>query len=293
MAPGEADAAQGQPQDPEPISFFDLSLREMLVAVALSFSPVLVYPVELFFSLKLFAALGYRKVGQNAILWNRNRREIFASIAANPGVRFTALERLTGIKEGTLKYHLLILETKRRIVSFGSGRSLRYFENNGRYNELEKKVFLHLQNPTTRRILEILAASPEVSRKDIAGIVGIARPVDHVAHEAIIWRRDYFHQQKGKGCPLYPLSCRIECVQAVHRGECRRAIRERGQPGMSRGNNPLKITCEAVIVPIHFLTSRLSWRDFERIACICTAIPRHCMGNLSSQLLLSFRDTIT
>ena len=176
VAPGEADAAQGQPQDPEPISFFDLSLREMLVAVALSFSPVLVYPVELFFSLKLFAALGYRKVGQNAILWNRNRREIFASIAANPGVRFTALERLTGIKEGTLKYHLLILETKRRIVSFGSGRSLRYFENNGRYNELEKKVFLHLQNPTTRRILEILAASPEVSRKDIAGIMGIAGP---------------------------------------------------------------------------------------------------------------------
>ena len=98
-----------------------------------------VYPVELFFSLKLFAALGNRKVGQNAILWNRNRREIFASIAANPGVRFTALERLTGIKEGTLKYHLLILETKRRIVSFGSGRSLRYFENNGRYNSLKRR----------------------------------------------------------------------------------------------------------------------------------------------------------
>ena len=176
VAPGETGAAQGQPQYPEPVSFFDLSLREMLVAVALSFCPVLVYPVEIFFYLKLFAALGYRKVGQNAILWNRNRREIFASIAANPGVRFTALERLTGIKEGTLKYHLLILEAKRRIVSFGSGRSLRYFENNGRYNELEKKVFFHLQNPTTRRILEILAASPEVSRKDIAGIMGIAGP---------------------------------------------------------------------------------------------------------------------
>jgi predicted transcriptional regulator len=176
VAPGGAGAVQGQPQDPVPISFFDLTLREMLIAVALSFCPVLAYPVEIFFYLKLLAALGYRKVGQNAILWNRNRREIFACIAANPGVRFTALERMTGIKEGTLKYHLLILEAKRRIVSFGSGRSLRYFENNGRYSELEKKVFFHLQNPTTRRILEILAASPEVSRKDIAGIVGIAGP---------------------------------------------------------------------------------------------------------------------
>jgi len=35
---------------------------------------------------------------------------------------------------------------------------------------------LHLQNPTTRRILEIIASSPEVSRKDIAEIVGIAGP---------------------------------------------------------------------------------------------------------------------
>ena len=293
VAPGEADAAQGQPQDPEPISFFDLSLREMLVAVALSFSPVLVYPVELFFSLKLFAALGYRKVGQNAILWNRNRREIFASIAANPGVRFTALERLTGIKEGTLKYHLLILETKRRIVSFGSGRSLRYFENNGRYNETRKEGLPPPAEPDHAEDSRNSCRFPRGLKEGYRRDRGHCRPVDHVAHEAIIWRRDYFHQQKGKGCPLYPLSCRIECVQAVYRGECRRAIRERGQPGMSRGNNPLKITCEAVIVPIHFLTSRLSWRDFERIACICTAIPRHCMGNLSSQLLLSFRDTIT
>ncbi|WP_292370647.1 winged helix-turn-helix transcriptional regulator [Methanoregula sp. UBA64] len=176
VAPAKAGATDGPPLDTKPISFFDLDLREMLIALALSFCPVLVYPVELFFSLKLLLALGYRKVEKNAVLWNQNRREIFASIAANPGVRFVTLERLTGIKEGTLKYHLLILEAKRRIVSFGSGRSLRYFENNGRYNTLEKRVFFHLQNPTTRKILEILAASPEVSRKDIAGIVGIAGP---------------------------------------------------------------------------------------------------------------------
>jgi hypothetical protein len=27
-----------------------------------------------------------------------------------------------------------------------------------------------------------------------------------------------------------------------------------------------------VIVSIHFLTSKLSWRDFETIACICTLV---------------------
>ena len=164
------------PQDPVPISFWDLTVREIFIAVALSFCPLLVYPVEIFFFIKTLLVFGYRKAEKNAVLYNQNRRKIYQVITANPGLKFNALERLTGMKEGTLKYHLLILGIKRRIISFGSGRSLRYFENNGRYNVLEKKVFLHMQDPTTRRILKILASSPEVSRKEIAEIMGIAGP---------------------------------------------------------------------------------------------------------------------
>jgi predicted transcriptional regulator len=176
VAPAQGGEFPADFQDPVPISFWDLTLREKSIAVSLSFCPVLVYPVEIIFCLKMLAAFGYRKAGQNAILRNRNRRKIYECIAANPGVKFNALERLTGVKEGTLKYHLRVLGVKRRTVSFDSGGSVRYFENNGRYSELEKKVFLHLQNPTTRRILGIIASSPEVSRKEIAGIVGIAGP---------------------------------------------------------------------------------------------------------------------
>jgi predicted transcriptional regulator len=176
VAPISPGAVTGVSQDPVPVSFFDLTVREMLIALALSFCPVFVYPVEIFFFLKVLTVLGYRKVEQNAVSYNEKREKIYDCIAAHPGVNFNELERLTCVKEGTLKYHMLILGAKRKIVSFGSGRSVRYFENNGRYSELEKKVFLHLQNPTTRRIIEILATSPEVSRKDIAGIVGVAGP---------------------------------------------------------------------------------------------------------------------
>ncbi len=176
MTPGPAGALPVSPQDPLPISFWDLTPREMLIALALSFCPVLVYPVEFFFFLKMLSIFGYRKIEKNSVLYNENRQKIYQTVTANPGVKFNELERLTGIKEGTLKYHLLILGIKRWIICFGSGRSVRYFENNGRYNELEKKVFFHLQNPTTRRILKILASSPEVSRKEIAEILGIAGP---------------------------------------------------------------------------------------------------------------------
>ena len=158
------------------VPFSELAPRAMIIFLALSFSPLLVYPVEFFLWVKLFVYLGYRKVEQYAVSYNKNRQVIYEMIIAHPGIRFHALERMTGMKEGTLKYHLRILGAKRRIVSVSIGYSTRYFENNGRYSELEKKAYLHLQNPTTRRILEILSASPGVSRKDLAAILGIAGP---------------------------------------------------------------------------------------------------------------------
>ncbi|MDD1681620.1 MAG: winged helix-turn-helix transcriptional regulator, partial [Methanoregula sp.] len=176
VAPGQAGALQGPPQDPMPISFWDLPPRVMLIALCLSFCPLLVYPVEIFFSLKLALALGYRKVEQYALSFNRNRQKILDLIIAHPGVKFHALERLTGMKEGTLKYHLMTLVLKRRIVSASIGSYVRYFENNGRYSNLEKKLVLHLQNPTTRRIIEILAARPEACRKDLIAMLGISGP---------------------------------------------------------------------------------------------------------------------
>jgi predicted transcriptional regulator len=174
--PGLTGMVPDDHQDPVPISFWDLPLREMLIAVALSFCPVLVYPVELFFFLKLLTVLGYRKVEQNAVSYNEKRQKIYDCIAEHPGLNFNELERLTCVAEGTLKYHMLILGAKRKIVSYGTGRSIRYFENNGLYGEVEKKLFLYLQNRTTRRILDILATSREVSRKDLAERVGVAGP---------------------------------------------------------------------------------------------------------------------
>ncbi len=176
VEPAIALAASGQPQDPVAVSFEELTIRGMIIAVALSICPLLVYPVEALLLTKIILILGYRRVEQYALSYNRNRQKIYEAVQANPGVRFTALERMTGIAEGTLKYHLLVLATKRRIICFGSGRSVRYFENNGHFNDLEKKVLLYLQDPTSRRILEILISSPEVSRKEIAATVGITGP---------------------------------------------------------------------------------------------------------------------
>lgn len=176
VTPGADSVLTGPPQDPVPISFWDLQPRAMLLALVLSFCPVLVFPVEIFFYLKLISLLGYRKFEQYAVTYNEKRQTIYETITENPGIRFNAIKRLTGMKNGTLKYHLLVLGMKRRIIFFGTGRYIRYFENNGRYSDLDKKIFQHLADPTARRILEILATTPEVSRKELSVIVGITGP---------------------------------------------------------------------------------------------------------------------
>lgn len=166
----------GTPQDPVPVTFWQLSPRVMAIAVALSFFPLLVFPIEILFTLKILAWFGYRKISRNAIFQNQNRLMIFELIKANPGIDYRTLSRLVGLKRGSIRYHLSVLALKGKTVEVNYLNSIGYFENAGRFTEFEKKMFNQLQNDTTRKILRILIASPNVSRRDLVGGIGIAGP---------------------------------------------------------------------------------------------------------------------
>jgi predicted transcriptional regulator len=159
------------------ISFFELTPRAMIVFTALSFSPILMSLIDLLLTLKLFTYLGYRKIDEMVIFYNNNRRQIHETIAGNPGISFSALNAATGVKKGVLQHHLHILELKRRIVKYDASLSTGYFENNGRWNDLEKSIFISLRNFTTRKILEAMSATPgSTTRKEIAQMLGITGP---------------------------------------------------------------------------------------------------------------------
>jgi predicted transcriptional regulator len=161
----------------------------MAVFLALMVSPILIFPVELLFALKVFAVLGYRKVEQTAILHNYNRRLIYETIKTNPGLTLTALSHLTAIKFGPLKYHLSVLKLKRKILTFGRGRSHRYFENCGKYSEFEKLLIKHLTEETTNKILELLWRASPVSQQEIAGELGISAP-------SVFWHMKILESEK-------------------------------------------------------------------------------------------------
>lgn len=170
------DMISGTLHDPVPGTFWELSPRVMAIAIALSFFPVLVFPIEILFTLKILLWLGYRKVAQNAIFQNRNRLTVFEAIKANPGINFHALSKLVGLKRGPMRYHLEVLSRKGEIVEVNSLNTIGYFENTGRFTEFEKNMLKHLQNITTQKILGVFITSPNVSRRDIVGMIGIAGP---------------------------------------------------------------------------------------------------------------------
>lgn len=170
----DADIANSTPLETVPVSFWDLPPRVMLTAVALSFSPLLLYPLELFFFLKMFAYLGYRKISAASVLKNVTRSRIYQAIAANPGIFFNELARQTGIARSTIRYHLALLRITGKISVAKTGSDTRYFENSGKFSGTEQKILALLQNGRDRLICEYLIQNPATTRGDLEKVLGIS-----------------------------------------------------------------------------------------------------------------------
>jgi len=158
------------------ISFWDLSLREMAIVLALAFLPVLVFPVELIFALKLFACLGFRRIARNNILGNTTRQAIYLCIVGMPGIGLQDLAREMLVSRGALSYHLALLKIQNKIVVQKSHGNIGYFENSGRYDRLEQNVISYLRHDTEKKILGTLAAYPSRSRSDMEHLLALSGP---------------------------------------------------------------------------------------------------------------------
>jgi predicted transcriptional regulator len=83
---------------------------------------------------------------------------------------------LSEVNRGVLQHHLHVLELRKRIIKYHTTISTGYFENGCGWSDMDKSMVIHMRNTTTRKILEVVFASTEVTRKDIARILGITGP---------------------------------------------------------------------------------------------------------------------
>lgn len=119
---------------------------------------------------------GYRRISGSNVLDHEARRMIHDLVICNPGIDLQALSQLSGIPASTVRYHLHQLTGLRKISVLDVGGVHRFYENHGRYDQRQKKVLARLWYVNARKILDLIRASPGISRGEIAGKVGISGP---------------------------------------------------------------------------------------------------------------------
>lgn len=201
VGPVTSDMDTGVPLETVPVDFWDLPPGITLLALALSVSSFIGFPVELFFIIKLYTYLGYRKITRDTVLHNETRNRIFSCLQDNPGINYTKLIQMTGVNRGTLYYHLLALKMMGKITVVDARINPRYFENSGLYSETEKTVLKHIRNDTDNRILRVLLEKPVLTRIELSEILT-------VSPSTISWRMKRLADDE--------LICTRKCGKNVH-----------------------------------------------------------------------------
>lgn len=131
------------------------------------------FPFEILLAVKLWAALGYRRVFGSNVLANDTRSMVFSAIRENPGIHLHGLAREAKIGMGTLRHHLDKLLAAGKITGRHDAARVRFYENNGAYSAAEQVVLRHLHNETRKKILALLLVTPSAGRNEIARVLGM------------------------------------------------------------------------------------------------------------------------
>lgn len=162
--------------DIAPITFWDLSLREMVIIGALAISPLLLAPVEILFAIKLLSFLGFRRIARGNVLANSIRNTIYGCIRERPGISPGELAGVTGVSRGALAYHITLLRALGKIVIVKNHGAVSCFENTGTYNCGEQKMLNCLRTDTGQKILRALTGIPGLSRAELGQILDVSGP---------------------------------------------------------------------------------------------------------------------
>jgi len=118
---------------------------------------------------------GFRQIFEKNVLDNPERQRIFSFIRDHPGIHFRELEREAGTNRGTLAYHLEMLAQTHKILPVRNSGHTRYFENDGKYTDLEQKILSSMNDDRKSTILHILFDSP-ATQAELGNSLRISNP---------------------------------------------------------------------------------------------------------------------
>ena len=119
-----------------------------------------------------FAIPLYTRLKKEEILDQFLRGEIYGYIKAHPGAHYNQIKRELDINNGSLSYHLKVLERERFIKSKRDGVNRRFYP----WGMSVSKDEFHLSE-VQRQIKELIERYPGVSQKEIAKMMGLSSQV--------------------------------------------------------------------------------------------------------------------
>jgi predicted transcriptional regulator len=137
---------------------------------------------------------GFRRISKKNVLEHDARLGIYQAITAMPGIDVKTLTGMTGINENTLRYHLDRLIATGKISCFTRPGVVRYFQNQGAYNQFDHTAYHYLRTDTPREILWLLYQHPGLTRQQIADALmisgpSITRQMDNLIEDRIVENR--------------------------------------------------------------------------------------------------------
>ena len=132
-------------------------------------------------SLKIFPAIISRI---KRFIENQNRQSIFKYISDNPCTTTAEMSRNLGINRGTLRYHLMMLKKRNRVIPYKTCGRIHYFLNESIYGEKEKAALAALKNDKHRRIILEILSSGQITHETLAERIGVSAPTInwHIRH---------------------------------------------------------------------------------------------------------------
>lgn len=186
----------------EAIPFWQHPPQAILIHILYLISPALIKPANflLYWCVGFGIWMGFRQISTENVLDCPERHRIFSWIQNHPGIHFRELERQTGTNRGTLAYHLEILAQTHTILTARSSGHTRYFENDGKFSELEQKILSSLNNDRKSTILHVLLDAPatlaELSTSLVISSPSVAWHMKWLYRDGIVSIEKHGRQQK-------------------------------------------------------------------------------------------------
>ncbi|MGA1792899.1 MAG: winged helix-turn-helix transcriptional regulator [Thermoplasmatota archaeon] len=140
----------------------------------------------------------YSKLSKKDILNHEVRGLIRGYIIANPGDHYSSIKRNLDLNNGTLAYHLRVLEQSGFIKSMYDGIYKRYYPSNVNISKLKKNV------SKQEEIFNIILENPGVTMEEIGRMIGVSRQVVNYHVKNLIRAGVVSYLRDRKSAKFYP-----------------------------------------------------------------------------------------